>query len=416
MTRKFSTMIVFSVMLVGSGMISAQERGAQVPAPAPAPKSPQPPQPARRAAPPKVQPPLTLKEVVQSLVSLRNSTRVENLISTRGIQFQSSPAVLDILKEFGASPKLLLLVKEKAQPVPEPPAPVVVAPVNKVAGPLNVVCEPKDCLVIVDVYRGVTVQNKTTVTGLKPGDVDVQVFAEGYAGASQKVLLEEGKPSDATFRLQRTDASRQQAASVSMLKSLAAIGGTDGIAEFGDIEGDGVVNWTNNAGNNEEWQMTFRKRIGNDLRMTFKSKEGQCTATVSAQAAKQDCRSNLRGSGENIAAQATSLFLSYQLQDVMQALVNRTLLASETSDDRLESPGERDAYALTLDPNGLPVNLVYKSDQGSTDVPIQVQYSNYMKLTNARYPGKVAIGRLNAAPVFVFTIMNIRSNVLTTKN
>src|SRR4030095_1962956 len=164
MTRKFSTMIVFSVMLVGSGMISAQERGAQVPAPAPAPKSPQPPQPARRAAPPKVQPPLTLKEVVQSLVSLRNSTRVENLISTRGIQFQSNPAVLDILKEFGASPKLLLLVKEKAQPIPEPPAPVVVAPVNKEAGPLNVVGEPKDCLVIVDVYRGVTVQNKTTVT------------------------------------------------------------------------------------------------------------------------------------------------------------------------------------------------------------------------------------------------------------
>jgi len=409
MRRKFSTMIVLSVMLIGSGMISAQERGSQVPNP------PQQPPPARRGAPPKVQPPLTLREVIQSLLSLRNSSRVETLISTRGIQFQSNPAVLDILKEFGASPKLLLLVSEKSQPAPEPPQPVVAAPVNKVAGPLNVVCEPKDCLVIVDVYKGMTVQNKTTVTGLKPGDVDVQVFAEGYAGASQKIRLEEGKASEATFRLKRTDVNRQQAASVSMLKSLAALGGTDGIAEFGDIEGDGVLNWTNSAGQNEEWQMTFRKRIGNDLRMTFKSKEGQCTATVSAQGAKQDCRNNLRGSGENIAAQATSLFLSYQLQDVMQALVSRTLLASETSDDHLESPGQRDAYALTLDPNGLPVNLIYKSDQG-TDIPIQVQYSNYMKLTNARYPGKVAIGRVNAAPVFVFTITNIRSNVLTSKN
>src|SRR5678816_4397558 len=100
----------------------------------------------------------------------------------------------------------------------------------------------------------------------------------------------------------------------------------------------------------------------------------------------------------------------------MQALVSRQLLASETSDDRLESPGERDAYSLTLDPNGLPVDLVYKSDQGKADIPIQVQYSNYMKLNNARYPGRVAIGRINAAPVFVFTIMNVRSNVLTTKN
>lgn len=410
MTRNFSTMVVFSVMLIGSGMISAQERGAQVP------KSPQQPPPARRAAAPKVQPPLTLREVIQSLLSFKNSTRTESLISTRGIQFQSSPAVMDILKEFGASPKLLLLVAEKSQPIPEPPAPIVAAPVNRVAGPLNVVCEPKDCLVIVDVFRGQTVQNKTTVTGLKPGEVDVQVFAEGYAGAMQKIRLEEGKPSDATFKLKRTDISRQQAASLSMLKSLAALGGTDGLAEFGDVEGDGVVNWTDNAGKSQEWQMTFRKRIGNDLRMTFKAKEGQCTASVSGQTAKQECRSNLKGAGENIAAQASSLFLSYQLQDVMQALVNRTLLASETSDDRLESPGERDAYSITLDPAGLPVDLVYKSDQGTTDIPIQVQYSNYMKLSKAQYPGRVAIGRINAAPVFVFTIMNIRSNVLAAKN
>ena len=106
MTRNFSTKVVFSVMLIGSGMISAQERGAQVP------KSPQQPPPARRAAAPKVQPPLTLREVIQSLLSFKNSTRTESLISTRGIQFQSSPAVMDILKEFGASPKLLLMVAE----------------------------------------------------------------------------------------------------------------------------------------------------------------------------------------------------------------------------------------------------------------------------------------------------------------
>src|SRR5262249_1421160 len=147
----------------------------------------------------------------------------------RGIQFQSSPAVLDILKDFGASPKLLAAISAAAPPPDEPPPPKEVVPVKKVAGPLNVVCEPKDCLVIVDGYRGVPTQNKTTVTGLEPGEVVVQVVADGYEGTSRKISVEEGKPSEAIFRLKRTDVSRQQAASVSMLKSLASLGGMDGI-------------------------------------------------------------------------------------------------------------------------------------------------------------------------------------------
>ena len=59
----------------------------------------------------------------------------------------------------------------------------------------------------------------------------------------------------------------------------------------------------------------------------------------------------------SIASQATSLFLSYQLQDVMQTLMNRPLVTSEASDDRLESPGSRDAYALAFSTDGLPADL-----------------------------------------------------------
>lgn len=159
--------------------------------------------------------------------------------------------------------------------------------------------------------------------------------------------------------------------------------------------------------------MSFKKRIGNDLATTFKTKEGQCTASISAQSARQECRGGLKGSGEKIAEQATLLFLSYQLQDVTQTLIKRPLLASETSDDRLESSDSRDAYLLTLGPDGLPVDLIYRA--GETDTPILVQYSNYLKLTKGRYPGRTAIGRVNAAPVFVFTIMSVRSNVARTQ-
>ena len=427
MTRRFRMTTLFSVLLISPQLISAQSRGTPVPpkttsppqagtTPPPQTGTTPPPQAGKRGTPPKVQPPLTLRQVIESLLTLKNSARVESLVAARGIQFQSSPAVLDILKDFGANPKLLAAISAAAPPPDEPPPPKEVTPVNKVAGPLNVVCQPKDCLVVVDGYTGMTTQNKTTVTGLKPGEVVVNVFADGYESANRKVRVEEGTASEAAFRLKRTDVSRQQAASVSMLKSLAALGGMDGIAELADIEGDGVLNWTDSAGKGQEWPMTFRKRIGNDLRITFKPKDGQCTVSILGSSAKQECRGSLKGSGEKLAAQANSLFLSYQLQDVMQTLLNRTLIVSETSDDHLESPGTRDAYSLTLDPAGLPADLIYKSDQGEAEKPIQVQYSNYMKLNKGRYPGRVAIGRVNGDPVFVFMITSIRTNAAATKD
>jgi hypothetical protein len=310
--------------------------------------------------------------------------------------------VLDILKEFGAGPKLLSMIPS-APAAPTPPAP-------KVAGPLEIVCEPKDCSVVIDdTYRGTTAQNKTTVSGLPTGEVAVQVFADGYEDVSQRIVLEQGKPAEAKFSLKRSESVRQQAASASMLRAITTLGGMDGITELGDIEGDGIVAWTDNAGNVQEWPMTFRKRVGKDIATTFKTREGQCTASITAQSTEQQCRGGLRGSGENIAAQATLLFLSYQIQDVMQALLNRPLIASETGDDRLESSDDHDAYQLTLGPNGLPSGLTYRT--GEKDVPIQVQYSNYLKLRNGMYPGRTAIGRINAAPVFVFTIKSVRTNL-----
>jgi PEGA domain-containing protein len=402
MTGRICMTLVLSIALIRPEVISAQSRGSQVP------KTSQQPPAGKRGISPKPQPPLTLRQVIESLLSSKSSSRAENLVAMRGIQFESTPATLDILKELGASDKLLSMISANSKPSTQPAASEVAAPANKVAGPLNIVCEPTDCLVVVDSYRGLTVQNRMTVTGLKPGEFAVQVLAEGYEPVGQKIRLEEGKPLEATFRLKRTEWSRQQAASVSVLKVLRALGGADGIAELGDIEGDGMLDWADSAGKRQQWPMTFKKQIGDDLRMTFKTKNGQCTGSMSGQSAKQDCKGDLKG-GENITAQATSLFLSYQLQDVMQTLMNRPLLTSETSDDRLESAGNRDAYSLTLGPAGLPVDLIYKSDQEGTDLPIQVQYANYLKLNKGRYPGRVAIGRINATPVFIFTITNVRT-------
>src|SRR5678815_2558207 len=86
-------------------------------------QAPQTPQGQRRTVPPKPPMPLTLRQVIESLISLKNSARVEDQISKAGgVQFEATPAVVDILKQFGAGPKLISMIPAP-RTAPEPVAP-----------------------------------------------------------------------------------------------------------------------------------------------------------------------------------------------------------------------------------------------------------------------------------------------------
>src|SRR5262249_27070480 len=387
---------------------SPQQKAPATPAPQPAPQTStpqrgaQPSQPQRgqrgQAKPPM---PMTLRQVIESLITLKNSSRVEDQVSKAGVRFQATPAVLDILKEFGAGPKLLSMIP----PAPAPPS----APPAKIAGPLTVICEPKDCTVAAGETYKRTSQNRATITGLQPGETALEVFADGYERVTRRVQLEEGKPVEEKFSLKRSTQALQQSGSAALLKTVATLGGTDAFAELADIEGSGTMQWVNAEGKMEEWALTFSKRVGKDLTATFKTKNGECTASFVAQATKQDCKGGLKNSGEKIAEQGTSLFLSYQLQDVIQTLLKRPLVASETDENRLESADAKDTYVFAIGNDGLPSGLIYRITDGNA--PIQVEYSNYLKVADARYPGKVSIGRVNTAPVWIFTLNNVRSKI-----
>src|SRR5215510_3803622 len=97
--------------LIGSAPAQTppQQRGGTPPAPQqPAPQTPAPqrgqqtsppqtsaPQRGQRAAakPPM---PMTLRQVIESLITLKSSSRVEDLVSKSGVKFQATPGVLDI--------------------------------------------------------------------------------------------------------------------------------------------------------------------------------------------------------------------------------------------------------------------------------------------------------------------------------
>jgi hypothetical protein len=395
--------IVTPAVLVFVGFLQAPtlptpQRGAQPP------QVTQPAQTAPKKAPPKAPAkatPMTLRQVIEGLSSLKSSSRVEAQIAKAGgVQFKATPEVVDILLEFGAGPKLISMI-------PSPPRPPA-TPARKAAGPLTIVCEPKDCAVAVDQkYSGATSQNRRTITDLPPAEATIEVFAEGYEPASRRVQLDE-KPKEEKFVLKRSALARQQIAGAALLKAVAGLGGTDGISELADIEGSGVMEWTNNSGQVEQWQMTFNKHIGRDLVATYKTKDGQCNASIVLAAEKQDCKGGLKNGGDKIASQGTSLFLSYQPQDVLNALMKRELMTSEGNDNELESVEAKDSYVLTLARDGSPTDLIYKIGESQ---PVQVQYSNYLTLNNARYPGRIAIGRVKADPVWVFTVKSLKSKV-----
>jgi hypothetical protein len=352
---------------------------------------------------------MTLRQVLESLSATRNSKRVEDLVKKSGVQFQATDAVVDILKQFGASPQLISMI-----PVPPPPPPPPLPPpppAPKLAGTLTIICEPKDCAVVVDEkYEGTTTQNRTSVTGLNPKETTVQVFADGFEHISRRVVLEEGKPAEEKFSLKRSTPARQESARGLLLRTITNLGGVEGFSELADIEGEGTMQWTNSSGSMERWTVTFNKRVGGDLTATFKTTNGSCTASVLAQTAKQECRGELRNGGDKIAEQGTSLFRSYQLQDVIHALLKRPLITSETNDDRLESVGSQDSYTFTLGDDGLPSDLVYRI--AGADSAIHVQYSNYLNLSRGLYPGRISVGRLNSAPTWIFTLAAVRSRVL----
>src|SRR5262249_10975194 len=136
-------MLIHPLIASAQAQTPPQQRGA--PAQAPPPSGPQTPAPQRgqQTSPPqtpapqrghpaaaeKPPMPMTLRQVIESLITLKTSSRVEDLVSKSGVRFQATPAVLDILKEFGAGPKLLSMI---------PPAPAAPsAPAAQLAGPLT---------------------------------------------------------------------------------------------------------------------------------------------------------------------------------------------------------------------------------------------------------------------------------------
>jgi hypothetical protein len=239
--------------------------------------------------------------------------------------------------------------------------------------------------------------------------VTVQIFADGYEHLTRRIPLQEGKPAEEKFQLKPTMVARQNSAKTSVLEAVASLGGLDGLVDLSDIGVDGTVQWTDSDSYVQQWTVNFNRHPGKNLSATFKSTDGQCTASIQGQTAKQDCRAGLKNGGDKVAKQATSLFLSYQVQDVLRALLQRPLVTSESDDKSIESADKDDSYVLTVNSDGFPTDLIYRIGE---EQPIQVRYSNYSTVNKAHYPRQISVGRPGSAPTWVFQLKNVHSRIV----
>src|SRR6266496_3261821 len=103
------TIAFVTAVAVFSGLTNVSPATAATPSQATPQSSPKTPAQPQRGQPqsgqtpktPAKQPaPMTLRQVIESLMTTRHSARVENLISKSGVQFQATSDVVDILKQF----------------------------------------------------------------------------------------------------------------------------------------------------------------------------------------------------------------------------------------------------------------------------------------------------------------------------
>jgi hypothetical protein len=381
--------IVILLGLAATGLLAAsqsrgQARGATPAAPAPA-------------------VPLTISQVIESLYSL-GVTRTEELVSRNKVQFEATPEVVGILKDLGATDKLLSFIPiPKPQPVAPPPA--VEAP--KVAGPFRVTCEPTDCYIVInDRYYGLTESHVKVMPTLPPGTATIQVFNNGYDPQTQKISLQEGRPAEARFQLTLTSESRLDKGQRFALDAMRAIGGFQAVALLQEFEGDGSLEWKDEKGTIYQGTMKFTKNRDQELQLEVKTKDGgSCTSLVSGAASKDTCKGSLKNSEKVVGAAASNLLL-YEVQNVIGSFLSGApTLVGAAAAQQIEIQRGDASYVLTLDEDKLPAELVH-TRRGSAPSVTNVRYFDYGKISSGKYPTHLQVS-VDGNAIYTFTINGV---------
>ncbi len=352
--------------------------------------------------------PLGISQVIEALYSL-GVTKTEDLVSRNKVQFEATPEIVGILKDLGATDRLLSLIP-KAKPQPVAPPPIVEVP--KVAGPLQIICEPIDCFIVIgDRYYGLTEARSKIVPTLTPGPATVQVFSNGYDPQTQQVLLQEGQTAEARFRLTLTSESKAEKGQHFALDAMRALGGIPALAVLQDFKGDGTLEWKDEKGTLQQGSMKFTKNRDQEMQLEIKTKDGDCSSLISGKTSRDTCRGSLKNSEKVVSVAAANLLL-YEVQNVISSFLSGTptLVGTDTA-PRIEIQRGDASWVLTLDNDKFPVELVH-TRRGPTPSVVNVRYSGYGNISAGKYPTHLQVS-VDGSTIYTFTINGVSTRSVT---
>ena len=318
---------------------------------------------------------------------LANGLNAETLIKKRSVNFKATPAMLEVLRQYGATDALLSMIP-KASP---PPAPV--------SGEVTLTCEPVDCDVIVgDRLLGSTKEKTLKLDSLAPGNTTFLVRAEGYEPQSQGYQLIEGTAREPAFHLKRTATERQHDATSALFQMMRLCGGVNGMATLwrgpltGTIrlEGKEPIDWSFSLSSSED---------GYALALKPSSGNVPCTVSFDAQHISPACKGRKRDESYLAAVTAASELF----RDAMPPFVIDSLGSHLTTLTPV-TPGttiiDGDHASLAVDGNSQPVYASLKGPKG--DYIATVTFEKFSTVSGGiHFPSKLKASRTGGQAIEV---------------
>lgn len=327
----------------------------------------------QKSAPEVTPEPYTLPEVLDALAHKRN---VQEMIRNRHVNFDLNPGTEKLLRDFGASPALLEMIRSAAPPRAASTSDLLIK------------CEPVDCVLAVNQHLYGNTENKVKrIQDFPPGNVTIEVFANYFESDSRKIALKKGEKLQVSFTLRPTDLYQRYRAQDLFLRALNALGGSSGMSDLQKQPITAVILPDERAAGS--WRFSIGP-VSGGWSLSVVDSKAHCSALFSMDSFKFDCKGR-NSPPESVFLLAAQLFRDANFPSIFDRIYSKPFTVAETADGFVFA-GED----LTLRTNRelLPVEAI------TVNPPERIKFDNITSVAAKHYPARMTVDRNASRAIF----------------
>lgn len=343
----------------------------------------------QKPCPPTVRGKYSLGEVIDGLTTPSIARDIQALVQKHGVDLQCTLTVKNFLRGLGANEAFLQELQCPRDPVQ------VVQP----KATLVLTCKPVDCQVVVeDKYYGSSVNGVKTVPGLKTGDTEIEVFADGFERKTQRVTLAEGPALPVMIEMKAKPAPPPHQAQAAFLSAVNALGGFEGVEQIETLLANGNVTLKGKDLKAGTWGFSVEStKPVKSFTMTGDGGEA-CTASLAIDSGSANCNKKKKAVFKSETFTAAGMLETASIGRLLTEFANGEISVKPSEGGFvLESKGTIDTNTLTLDSSYLPLRAT-KQSNGSPDIIEQIEFSDYKEFKKLHYPSKITVSRTVGSP------------------